>query len=183
MAVQRHSLFQNNLIDVIINSKTWASAQQRLVVKVGFIMLTFGKPTCRSHFWMRSSSSVFFTALSPMKHVSWFTFFLHFLVGGKHGGVKSSKPKVGQRQIEKLSKCKTTNLVKTSQAHTYNQLLSVVVTPHMFCSVAWCVWKNTQIKRSEPSVSISNSNGEKSFHPWAETSGERTKWDYFLINL
>lgn len=146
-------------------------------------MLTFGKPTCRSHFWMRSSSSVFFTALSPMKHVSWFTFFLHFLVGGKHGGVKSSKPKVGQRQIEKLSKCKTTNLVKISHAHTYNQLLSVVVTPHMFCSVAWCVWKNTQIKRSEPSVSISNPNGEKSFHPWAETSGERTKWERTIFSL
>lgn len=71
MAVQRHSLFQNNLIDVIINSETWASAQQSLVVKVGFIMLTFGKPTWRSHFWTRSSSSVFLTALSPSKHASY----------------------------------------------------------------------------------------------------------------
>lgn len=101
MAVQRHSLFQNNLIDVIINSKTWASAQQRLVVKVGFIMLTFGKPTRRSHFWMRSSSSVFFTALSPTKHVACFTFFLHFSVGGKHGQVKAEQRLPPKRETDR----------------------------------------------------------------------------------
>lgn len=176
MAVQRHSLFQNNLIDVIINSKTWASAQQRLVVKVGFIMLTFGKPTCRSHFWMWSSSSAFFTALSPTKHVSCFTFFLLFSVGGKHGDIKSSEVKVEQLQTGKATQ--TQDAQDFTCSHIQSTLASCT-----FCYVAWCVWKTLKLKGQNHQYQSQMVNGgfpSMSRNPWRENN---IGVDIFLINL
>ncbi len=145
---------------------------RRLVVKVGFIMLTFGKPSCRSHFWMWSSSSAFFTALSPTKHIFMFYLFLHLSVGGKHGDIKSREVKLSSYRLKSHPNAR----------RPYNQLLPVVhFAPwHDVCG------KHSN-ERSGPSVSISNSNvwmvgfPSMSRDPWRREN--KIGMDIFLINL
>lgn len=72
--------------------------------------------------------------------------------------------------------------MKVSRAHTYDQLLSVVVTPRTFCSVAWCVWKNTQIKGQNHQYQ-SQTQTVRRVSSMSRISGERTKWrrTFFLL--